>query len=69
MLIANCSCESDLFDIAQEVSSNIGAAGMVAEVLGKHLFMAVRSRNAGVDRYLRNSKPLLDTATCKIHER
>jgi hypothetical protein len=29
---------------------------MVAEVLGKHLFMAIRSRNAGVDRYLRNGK-------------
>jgi hypothetical protein len=29
---------------------------MVAEVLGKRLFMAIRSRNAGVDGYLRNVK-------------
>ena len=56
MLFANCGCQSDLFDVAQQVGSNIRAAGMVAEVLGKLFFMAVRNRNAGVDRYLRNGK-------------
>jgi hypothetical protein len=54
MLFANCGCQSDLFDVAQQVGSNIRAAGMVAEVLGKLLFMAIGSRNAGLDRYLRN---------------
>jgi hypothetical protein len=56
MIFANCGCQSDLFDVAQEVGSDIRAAGMVAEVLGKLLFMAIRSRNAGVDGYLRNGK-------------
>jgi hypothetical protein len=35
---------------------------MIAEVLGKFFFMAIRSRNARVDRYLRNGKPPSEAA-------
>lgn len=66
MLLANGGTETDLFDVTQKAGSDIGAAGMVAEILSKLLFVAVLSPNASVDGYLRNTEtPFLETAKDK----
>ena len=58
MIFANCDTKAKLFDEAQYMSSDVWAAGMVAQVLRERLFMTLRCLHAGFDCYLRNSEPL-----------
>jgi hypothetical protein len=60
VIVANCCDKADFFDVAQQVGSDIRAAGMVAKVLGERLFMTLRGLHAALDCYVRNSEPLLD---------
>ena len=54
MLFANCSPKADFLYASEHMGSNIGTARVVAEVFRQLFFAAVRSRDAHLDRYLRN---------------
>lgn len=54
VLVAD-GCDNANFPHApKHMGSNIGTAGLVTEIFGKQFFTAVRSREARLDRYLRN---------------
>jgi hypothetical protein len=40
----------------ERLGSNIGTAGLVAQIFCKQFFVSVRSREARFDRYLRNGE-------------
>lgn len=54
MLFASCSAKADVLHTSEHMGSNIGTARVVAEVFRELFFAAVRSRDARLDRYLRN---------------
>ena len=57
MLVTNHGHEAKLHNATEHASSNIGTARVVAKVFGQNFFAAVWSRNARLDRYLRNGDP------------
>jgi hypothetical protein len=59
VLIANYGHHAKLDNAAKHMSRNIGTAGVVAEVFCKNFFAPVWSRDARLNRYLRNGEPLL----------
>ena len=54
MLVTNDSDSSELHHASEHLGSNIGTAGVVTEIFGEQFFAPVRSRDACLDRYLRN---------------
>lgn len=54
MLVANDNDLAQFHHASKHVSSNIGTAGVIAEVFGEQFFAPVRSREARFDRYVRN---------------
>ena len=59
MLVANHGHEAKLHNAAEHASSNIGTARVVANVFRENFFAAVWSRDARLNHYPRNGKPLL----------
>ena len=53
MLVANESANTELHDASKHLGGNIGTARVVTKILGELFFATVRSREAGLDRYLR----------------
>lgn len=60
MLVTNHGHEAKLHNATEHASSNIGTARVVAKVFGQNFFAAVWSRNARLDRYLRNGESLTE---------
>ncbi len=58
MLIADGSHNADLSHEPERMGSNVGTAGVVADILGEQFFASVRSREPCLDRYARNRPPL-----------
>jgi hypothetical protein len=54
VLAANDSDKAELRHASQHLGCNIRTAWVVAEVFGEQFFAPVRSREARLDRYLRN---------------
>jgi hypothetical protein len=54
VLIANDSDKVEFGHASEHLACNIRTARVVAEVLGEQFFAPVRSRQARLDRYLRN---------------
>ena len=54
MLIANDSDSSEFHHASEHLGSNIGTAGVVTEIFSEQFFAPVRSREARLDRHLRN---------------
>ncbi len=63
MILANCDAKTKLFDEAQYLGSKIWTVGMIAQVFRERLFATIRRLHAGLDCYLRNSEPLVETPT------
>ena len=56
MLVANDRDQTELRCVSKDVGSNVGTAQMVAEIFSEHFFASARSREARLDRYLRNGQ-------------
>ncbi len=56
MLVANGSDKAELRHASEHLGCNIRTARVVAEVFGEQFFAPVRSREARLDRYLRNGE-------------
>jgi hypothetical protein len=56
VLIANGSDKVEFRHASEHLACNIRTARVVAEVLGEQFFATVRSREARLDRYLRNGE-------------
>ena len=54
MLIANDNDLAQFHHASNHVSSNIGTAGVIADVFGKQFVVAIWSREARFDRHVRN---------------
>jgi hypothetical protein len=59
VLVANHGHEAKLHNATEDVSGNIGAAGVVANVFCENFFATVWSRDASFNGYPRNRVPLL----------
>ena len=58
MLVANDNGVAQFYHASKNVSSNIGTAGVIAEVFGEQFIMPVWSGEARFDRDLRNGECL-----------
>jgi len=54
VLVAYGSYSADFSHAPEGVGSNVGTTWLVAEIFSEQLFAPVRSREACLDRYLRN---------------
>ena len=59
VLVANHGHEAKLRNATEHAGSNIGTARVVANIFRENFFAAVWSRDARLNRYPRNGKPLL----------
>jgi hypothetical protein len=59
MLVAYGCYSADLSHTPEHVGSNVGTTCLIAQIFCEQLFAPVRSREARLDRYLRNGKPPL----------
>lgn len=58
MLVANDSDLAQFHHASEHVCSNIGTAGVIAEVLGEQFVVPVWSRKARFDDHVRNGESL-----------
>ena len=56
MLVANDSDSAELWHASEHLSGNIRTAWVVTDVFSKQFFAPVLSREARLDRYLRNGE-------------
>jgi hypothetical protein len=56
VLVADSRHNADLSDASERVGSNVGTARLVAQIFSKQFFVSVRSRQARLNRYLRNGE-------------
>jgi hypothetical protein len=56
VLVANDGGIAEFHHASEHLSRNIGAAGVIAEVFSEQFFVPVWSREARLDRHLRNGE-------------
>ena len=56
VLVTNDRDEAELRCVSEHAGSNVGTARVVAEIFSEYFFASVRSREARLDRHLRNGQ-------------